>query len=460
MNHARCRLALVVWALASSALLLACGGKSDGSLNEPTEAEACTVSPCPSGLGWDSVTCACDLIVDAGLPVEVDATLECPLILCPAGSVSGIEDGECACVPIDSGVPFDASSFEDVSYSDSEPPYYPDAPFADAFYPYADAYAPFDAPPSFEDASFPVDGAIYCPPYYCGNGYSLNQFCQCVPCATTCPLGQTPSLGCSECVACSYTCPAGFDYGPGCGCVPHGTDAGSPPVVDAGDGGDGGGGVICTIEGSTQCQAGSWCELGVCPDGKTQYGCYCNADGTATCNVSCPVPPACTIPGEGTCPYGSQCVYGSCVDGQSDSVFVCYCESGGSASCYTSSCADGGPFISDGGGAPGDGGVTCLLEGYTSCNAGSYCSLGTCPDGTTQYGCFCNQDGTATCDLTCPPPPACKIPGEGSCPYETECVYGKCNGNVGTLLSCYCGYGGEANCYTSSCSASDGGSEN
>jgi hypothetical protein len=446
MNQTRVRVAFFVWVVASTAWLAACGGRAATMLGEPAVdgaldgGAACPPAPCPSNFAWDPVTCACDVTVgqpiDAG-PIGVsDATAaQCPPILCPAGSYEGVVGGVCACVPY--GEPTDSGfdvTVEDVSVDVIEP--------LDVSYPY-DVYYPVP------DEG--LDGP-YCPPYYCGNGYTPNQYCQCVPCAATCPNGQMPGTGCNGCVACPYRCPAGFDYGPNCSCVPPGVDAGNaPPPGD-------GGGVTCLLEGYYHCNAGSWCELGVCPGGTTQYGCYCNADGTATCDLSCPVPPPCTIPGQGTCPYGAECVYGSCASNASGNVFVCSCygggPAGGSASCYTASCADGGPFIGDGGifedGGNG-GGVTCLL-GYRSCSAGSFCSLGTCPDGTTQYGCLCNADGTATCNLTCPAPPSCVIPGEGTCPYGSQCIYGTCDGGVGTQLSCYCGSAGNANCYTNSCS--------
>ena len=205
------------------------------------------------------------------------------------------------------------------------------------------------------------------------------------------------------------------------------------------------------LQGYMPCSAGAWCSLGVCPDGTTQYGCYCDADGTANCNVTCPVPPPCTIPGQGACPYGAQCVYGNCAEDASASALVCSCNSGGSASCYTSSCGSVGDAGIDG----GDGGVTCLLEGYYSCSAGSWCQLGLCPDNTTPYGCTCNADGTANCRLTCPAA-ACTIPGEGTCPLNTSCTFGSCNGSSGTRLSCYCYSGGSAYCNTVSCAEAGG----
>ena len=117
-----------------------------------------------------------------------------------------------------------------------------------------------------------------------------------------------------------------------------------PPPPDAG-------GVTCLLQGYYECSAGSWCSLGVCPDGTTQYGCYCNQDGTATCQVNCPIPPPCDIPGQGACPYGAQCVYGTCASNPSGTALVCSCNRAGSAYCYTSPCGglDGGPGFLDGG---------------------------------------------------------------------------------------------------------------
>lgn len=208
------------------------------------------------------------------------------------------------------------------------------------------------------------------------------------------------------------------------------------------------------LEGYYACSAGSWCQLGICPDGTTQYGCYCNQDGTASCALTCPVPPPCTIPGQGTCPYGAQCAFGCAADASSTAL-VCSCNSGGVAYCNTTPCnaLEGGigPSVD-----AGDGGVTCLLEGYYACSAGSWCPLGVCPDNTTQYGCTCNADGTATCRLTCPTPAPCTIPGEGTCPYQTSCIFGTCVGEAGTQLSCYCS-GSSASCYTIPCGAADGG---
>jgi len=445
MSLARARFGFLAWSLAVLAVASsACGGRSPGS----------------PGDGGDDGTGG--LATDGGNP--------CVGLACPAGWSLTLLGGQCGCVLTDTG----PAGLEDAP---SEPP---DAMYLDATYyesPDASYYDYQDASPEpFPVESGTVDGP-FCPffgppggppvpPGFCPNGYVLSESCQCISCTNSCPIGQTPGPSCNGCVACNYACPAGFDAGPSCGCVPHGTDAGNPPPpadsgthpADSGSQQDGGSGVTCLLQGYTQCAAGSWCELGICPDNKTQYGCFCNADGTATCDVNCPRPPDCTIPGEGDCPYGAQCVYGSCSGNSSSDLFICSCGYGGSASCYTASCADGGPSLGDAGNLY-DGsstGTTCLLEGYDSCPAGSFCSLGTCPDGTTQYGCTCNADGTATCNLTCPIPPPCEIPGEGTCPSETQCTFGTCEGDAGTQLYCNC-YQGTANCYTSACNGSDAG---
>jgi hypothetical protein len=44
----------------------------------------------------------------------------------------------------------------------------------------------------------------------------------------------------------------------------------------------------CYLEGYAYCPAGTWCPLGICPDGITPYGCLCNEDGTTTCSLDCP----------------------------------------------------------------------------------------------------------------------------------------------------------------------------
>jgi hypothetical protein len=255
-----------------------------------------------------------------------------------------------------------------------------------------------------------------------------------------------PTSGCGSCAACTSKCPAGFDQtGPNCGCVPHGVDAGPPPATEAGvDGGPG-----CTLEGYYSCALGSWCNLGTCPDGTTQYGCYCNNDGTTTCNLACPAPPVCQIPGLGACAAGSTCTYGTC-DGDAGELLYCSCENGGgSAYCNSVPCSEA-YYLADAGTGSTDGGPGCYLEGYTECAVGSFCQLGTCPGGTS-YGCTCNADGTTNCNLVCPPPPPCQIPGLGTCPYGQACTFGSC-ASGGSELVCYCEQGGSANCYTESCS--------
>jgi hypothetical protein len=52
--------------------------------------------------------------------------------------------------------------------------------------------------------------------------------------------------------------------------------------------------------------------------------------------------------------------------------------------------------------APADAARGCYLQGYVYCPVGTWCPLGTCPDGITPYGCLCNPDGTTSCQLDCP----------------------------------------------------------
>jgi hypothetical protein len=433
-RHIRCLLGAF-----AMVVVAACGGHSVGLTGVDAagtvgfEDAGCAPEPCPSSAPWNPVTCSCDAaFADAGLVDDVDGTSGCPAMPCPSGSVLTHQGGACFCLfqPSDAGAP-DSTLRDATPPSDTGVPDVVDDENLDVF-----QY--FDAP------YYPYDGQCYS--YYdCGPGYALSASCTCEPCTATCPNGEMPGTGCNGCIACTKTCPTGFDDGPSCSCVPHGTEAGPMQPPDAG-------GVTCRLGAYQTCSAGAWCELGVCQDGKTQYGCYCNADGTATCSLTCPVPPSCTIPGQAAvCPPGRECVYGSCSDPSAE-LLVCQCSSygdGGSAYCYTTSCGEGGPYLPD----AGTGDVTCMLEGYTPCSAGSWCSLGTCPDGT-QYGCTCNADGTATCDLNCPPPPSCNVPGEGTCPYGTSCIFG-CSGAAGTGLSCYCEYGGSASCSTISCSAAN-----
>jgi hypothetical protein len=442
---------------ASAAALMACGGTAlapsfDGEAPSGDGGACEIVLPCPSNAPWNPDTCACEAVRDSGAPFVVDAMAECPEITCPSGSALSLLDGACVCliVPRDAG--------PDGTTAEYDAPYVPPPPYDATYYP----------PPPYPDASiyYPDTGTAYYPdggpfcgyyppgyPYACPSGYTLGPNCTCDLCSATCPIGEQPGPGCNGCTTCTTTCPAGFDYGPSCGCVPQGVDAGPPAPPDAGDAG-----VSCLIEGYNTCAPDTWCALGTCPNGTTQYGCYCDHDGKATCSLSCPVPAPCEIPGQASCPVGQSCIYGSCASDPNGDLLVCTCNTysyygsdAGSASCYTASCADGGPQYLPDAGQPNDGGVSCLLEGYTYCNAGSFCPIATCPGGTS-VGCFCNQDGTSTCDLTCPPVAPCEIPGEGTCPYGTSCVFGCGGGTTGTGLSCYCQWGGGASCSTEPCS--------
>jgi hypothetical protein len=353
-------------------------------------------------------------------------------------------DNECVC-----------AMYPDQGDYDGQPHEPEDASFDAPVPVYEDVWTGYDAGMEAFDAPYTYyyeAGPPYCG-VYCGNGYSANEYCECVPCANVCPPGQMPAAGCGACTACSQllNCPVGFDEGPNCGCVPHGVDAGPPPPpADAGlDGGSAG----CVLEGYQTCAVGAWCQLGTCPDEKTQYGCYCNADGTATCNLACPAPPVCTIPGLGTCAAGSECAFGTC-SGDAGSLLYCDCQSTGDVYCNTISCADS-YYLPEAGASPGDAGPSCYLQGYTQCPVGQYCQLGTCPSGTP-YGCTCNADGTTRCNLVCPPPGPCMIPGLGTCPYGQDCTFGSCDAGSGSELVCYCEQNGEATCYSSACGAVGG----
>jgi hypothetical protein len=452
-------------AIASSGVLLACGGVSldtagpgdDGSA-AIDDGGACQPLPCPSNAPWSADSCSCVLIDDGGLPLVADAMTGCSGLQCRGGTILAMQGSACVCVTAgkDAGpvASHDASVGVDASSPDATSPGL-DAEVSDAW------YVPSEGGYVFDGSAY--DGSYYCSSFpspfnFCAAGYTLAPDCSCQLCPGTCPIGQTPGAGCEGCTACPASCPAGFHYGLSCSCEPDGVDAGPvvPPREAGADAGPG-----CLLEGYYTCAADSWCELGTCPGGTAQYGCYCDHDGKATCSLSCPAPPPCTIPGYPACPPGQECVYGSCADDPSGELLVCNCSTFGpnnQAYCFTSSCADGGSsYYQQDAGPPSDGGVTCNLEGYITCSAGSFCPVGSCPGGS-QYGCFCNADGTATCDLTCPPAPPCEIPGEGTCPYGTSCVFGCGPGGNGTGLSCYCGWQGTANCNTLPCTQlADGG---
>jgi hypothetical protein len=341
--------ALRVIVFALCAALVACGGRAD-QLGAPSG--ACVESICAGDTVWDPASCAC-VSLDAGPPPVVsDATTRCPPIACPQGSAAGVVAGECACILEDAGLPDEGPHFDDAYVYDAPRP--DDAPYHDAppSFDSPDEEGPFDAPhdydapPSFDspDEEYPFDSPYdspyTCGPSSCGLGFLATPSCQCVACTNTCPSGETPVAGCTGCTACPFQCPQGFDYGGGCNCVPTGTsDAGPDAAIDAGP-------ITCQIGGYWgTCYAGSWCGIGICPDGVTQYGCYCNADGTATCQNVCPVPPPCTIPGWGTCAYGASCTFGSCGDAGGTEL-QCYCQQGGQAYCNTFSCGgvDAGGF--------------------------------------------------------------------------------------------------------------------
>ncbi len=440
------RLALLLPAMFLATVLAACGGRSD-SLAVGDDGPApdgqgigigssggnrCLPAPCPSGAPWNPTLCACELADDGGSPILEDAG-PCPDLMCPDNTYFEIVNGQCLCAAYpDFDAPIDTYDAPD------------DAPqTVDAPYPYDAPYYSYDAPYSYDSPIYQEDSPYYYCNLYCGPGSQLDyNSCTCVSCPTVCPLGSMPSYNCGSCTPCS-ACPAGFEQtGPNCGCVPDGV---TPPPTPPEAGPDGGGG--CTLEGYYSCALGSWCALGTCPGSQTQYGCYCNTDGTTTCNLSCPAPPACQIPGLGSCASGASCVYGQC-DGDAGSLLYCSCEYGGSAYCDTIPCSE--TVMLPEAGPAADAGPSCNLEGYTQCPVGSYCQLGTCPGGSS-YGCICNADGTTACDLACPPPGPCTIPGEGTCPYGQSCTFGSCSNGTGAQLVCFCESNGQASCYSSGC---------
>jgi len=432
------------------ALAFGCGGRSQNPFTDDArDASLCSPPPCATNESWDAASCACESTVGIwpGGP-DPDATTACPPGGCPAGSVEAMAGAACTCLLVEAGADEEpladgtrADAHQDEGQDSPEPSPY-DATVDDSAY-------SSDSPPSY-DAYFDSN---FCGPMACGPGSAATPDCQCVPCAGSCPAVETQSAGCGTCTACAYKCPASFVYagsehGNTCDCEPPGADAGPPFGADAG--------ATCVLEGNYNCSAGSWCPLGICPDNITQYGCFCNPDGTTTCDLTCPTPPPCTIPGLGTCPYGSQCAFGDCA-GAAPTAVVCSCNRGGNSSCSTSPCGDGGlGFHAD----TAEAGKTCQLEDQSPCSAGSWCPLGLCPDGTTRYGCTCNADGTATCDLRCPVPPpwSCGIPGEGMCPYGTTCFFGSCaSDGGGTLRACQCHAIGPGWCATVACAEADAG---
>jgi len=543
MNSCRRRIASVFIAIPFLFGLAGCGGEDQVEVNSPVEAgpdaaDACVPISCVSNSTWSASQCRCigidgsvrdsasdgsadsananDAMADAA-DTGPDGSLDASAEAAPDSSANQLDapgdvssdTGSDGAVAVHDAMADVSVGHDSSSLIDATPPPgdsttgLPDSGDRDSSGPSADS-APYDVIPIF-DSPIAEDTGIspWCAPigYTCPNGYVMDSMCKCELCSMTCPAGETPGSGCQSCVACPYSCPAGYDLGPNCACTPHVTDSGIDTGTES-DSGDSSTGVhdaeadasdasaasSCLLGGSVYCNVDSWCQMGVCPDGKTQYGCYCNSDGTSSCSLNCPGATSCEIPGEsGECPLGSNCMYGSC-SSSSSAVLICNCYNNGSvgigiiggsggtgtggvgipypvtggssgASCYTTTCGDldGGSldsgtsyYIPDGGPVqPG-----CLIEGYLGCPAGQYCALGTCPNGTT-YGCTCNLDGGADCKMNCGTTD-CVIPGEGTCRDGTSCNFGSCEDAGASILSCSC-YAGSASCYTQTCSSLDGG---
>ncbi|MGH7734485.1 MAG: hypothetical protein ACREOE_12495, partial [Gemmatimonadales bacterium] len=365
-------------AAAGALLLLACGGTAvergsngDGGGITGSDSATCDVLPCPSNASWDPTLCECVTSPGSG----------CGDVMCPRGQSVQYLHGSCVCQLVDNGSDASDGDLLDADVSDStdgqpaDVTSFDEGPAVDSPYDY-DVQPSYDGMPYYADG-YPVDQEVYCGySSYCGPGYTWeasNGYCQCVACQMVCPNGETPDNSCTSCVACTTACPAGFYVGQNCNCIPDGVDAGPPPIIEAGPmTGEGGSTPGCTLEGYRTCPLGSWCELGVCPDNKTQYGCYCDTAGNTTCNLACPQPQACTIPGLGTCAAGQACIFGaSACQGDSGSVLECSCYSnGGNASCYSLSCAQYESYYGpdsgfDSGPSDTDGGPSCYLQGYT-----------------------------------------------------------------------------------------------
>ncbi len=436
---------------ATVVILFACGGRADGTLDDdagpgdasPDQAEqapdggpvgdasgpdvtdatsdACPATTCPAGstLGAD---CRCwdthDAAVDAcaSCPPYTTADGNCSCRACGGCAPGWILEPNCGCFDPDSGLIGDGSPW-DVYIPDSScfafcPPGYVQTPECSCV------------------STFPDDGGCVCTPYGCNCGFDAS----CAPCPSGTQLDSND-----------------------CQCIP--LDA----SVDAHAGNDASVGPGCWLEGYQYCPGDTWCELGSCPNG-TQTGCYCNANCKASCSVECPPPAPCYIPSFGDCPAGASCAVGPCPNPADGSV-VCFCSQDGTFSC-DSSCngaSDGGPET---GPTPTDAGPGCYLSvgygypygpygGTEFCASGTFCELGVCPDGVTQYGCFCNADGTASCSLSCPPPPPCYVPGYGDCAVNTTCTVGMCPNNGGPI-NCTCYQGGSYTC-SGSCDGADAG---
>ena len=327
----------------------------------------CTPLACPPEAAWDPVSCACQPIASATNPGSPGCSAQCP-----NGTVLEIVNGVCGCValePLDATL--DVTEIDAPGVTDNDAYAYPWAPDAS---PCTTAYGGPCGPGS---AGYTDPGATH-------------GTCTCFKCPNSCPSGQIPVEGCGGCIACSTKCPQGFVYGTECSCVPIGTvQSAVPPGPD-------GGPTWCPYLEESSCPAGQWCPAGTCPDGQTQYGCYCDAQAHLTCQLACQM----------------------------------------------------------------NWGGTCLLAGNFICDAGSFCEMGLCRDDSTPYGCICNADGTATTCDQCPPglQLPCWIPGVGTCPGGSTCKYDTCDGGSGAITSCSC-FDGTLSCSASvSCGAQgDGG---
>ena len=232
------------------ALAFGCGGRSQNPFTDDArDASLCSPPPCATNESWDAASCACESTVGIwpGGP-DPDATTACPPGGCPAGSVEAMAGAACTCLLVEAGADEEpladgtrADAHQDEGQDSPEPSPY-DATVDDSAY-------SSDSPPSY-DAYFDSN---FCGPMACGPGSAATPDCQCVPCAGSCPAGETQSAGCGTCTACAYKCPASFVYagsehGNTCDCEPPGADAGPPFGADAG--------ATCVLEGTTTAALG------------------------------------------------------------------------------------------------------------------------------------------------------------------------------------------------------------
>lgn len=261
---------------------------------------------------------------------------------CPSGTT--LDTSSCQCIPLDASV--DAAPKGDASTG-------PGCWLEGYDYCASDTWCTLGYCPDgtqtgcFCNATGTATCSVQCPappPCYIPTYGNCPAAATCIvaPCANP----QDGSISCTCSQDGSYSCD-GSCSGPVDGGI---VDASTGTSTDAGPGcwfSVGYGGVpvgppgILPFGGTQYCASNTYCQLGVCEDRVTPYGCFCNADGTSTCTLACPPPPPCYIPGYGNCAVNTSCDIGACPAG------------GGSISCF---CSQGGYYDCSGGCDGTDGG--------------------------------------------------------------------------------------------------------